>query len=66
MKPGDYVYLPGKMIHQFTAVTNALMFDLPDAAFDIHYVDTSGNDIPPEKVLKPAAMVKPPAAKPAQ
>lgn len=52
---GDLAYLPGKNIHQFTAVTAVLMFDLPAAAFDIHYVDGGGNEIPPEKALKPAA-----------
>jgi quercetin dioxygenase-like cupin family protein len=63
MSPGDYVYLPSKSIHQFTAVTAVLMYDLPDAAFDIHYVDKGGNEIPPEQALKPAvkkAPAKPP------
>jgi quercetin dioxygenase-like cupin family protein len=64
MKPGDFAYLPGKSIHQFTAVTNVMMFDLPDGTFDIHYVDASGNEIPPDKVLKSAAQA--PVAKPAK
>lgn|SRR5208283_1050039 len=64
MKPGDYAYLPGKSIHLFTAVTNVMMFDLPDGAFDIHYVDASGNEMPPDKVLKSPTGLKAPAAKP--
>lgn len=63
MHQGDYAYLPSKNIHQFTAVTAVMMLDIPDAAFDIHYVDKDGNEIPPEKALKPA--VKKSTAKPA-
>jgi len=54
MKPGDFLYLPAKGIHQFTATTNVLVFDLSDGAFDIHYVDASGAEIPPDKAVKPA------------
>jgi len=35
------------MVHQFKAVTPALMLDTLDAAFDIHYVDKTGNEISP-------------------
>jgi hypothetical protein len=31
------------------------MFDTPEGAFDIHYVDPSGKEIPPGEALKPAA-----------
>lgn len=51
-KPGDYVYLPGKSIHQFSAVTAVLLFDAPDGPFDIHYVDQSGKEIQPSDALK--------------
>jgi quercetin dioxygenase-like cupin family protein len=61
MNPGDYAYLPSKNIHEFTAVTAVLMLDIPDAAFDIHYVDKSGNEIPPEQALKPSAKKATPA-----
>lgn len=64
MSPGDYAFLPSKNVHQFTAVTAVLMYDNPDAAFDIHYVDKGGNEIPPEQALKPAAKKAP--AKPAK
>ena len=61
MRPGDYAYLPAKSIHQFKAVTAVMLLDIPDAAFDIHYVDPSGNEIKPEEALKPAAGKKAPA-----
>jgi quercetin dioxygenase-like cupin family protein len=62
VKPGDYVYLPAKHIHEFTAVTAVTMFDLPSAAFDIHYVDASGTEITPEQALMQKIAVKPAAA----
>jgi len=61
MTSGDYAFLPSKSIHQFKAVTAALMLDIPDAAFDIHYVDKSGNEIPPDQALKSAAKKAVPA-----
>jgi hypothetical protein len=60
----DFSYLSAKSIHQFKAVTAVLMLDLPDAAFDIHYVDKSGNEISPDQALKPAAKKKTVSAKP--
>jgi quercetin dioxygenase-like cupin family protein len=54
--PGDYVFLPGKSAHQFTAVTAVTVFDTPEGVFDIHYVDSLGKEIPPDQALKPASM----------
>jgi quercetin dioxygenase-like cupin family protein len=56
LKPGDFVVLPAKGIHQFTALTDVELYDLSDAAFDIHYVDASGSEIPVETALKKSAM----------
>lgn len=56
LKPGDFVVLPAKGIHQFTALTDVELYDLSDAAFDIHYVDASGSEIPVEAALKKPAM----------
>ena len=56
MKAGDYLYLAAKSIHRFTANTAVYLYDMPDGAFDIHYVDVSGNEIPSDKAL--AAQVK--------
>ena len=52
LKPGDFVVLPAKGIHQFTALTAVELYDLSDAAFDIHYVDSDGKEIPVEQALK--------------
>jgi len=54
LKPGDYVVLPSKGIHQFTALTDVALYDMSDAAFDIHYVDAAGTEIPVETALKTA------------
>ena len=51
LKSGDYVKMPGKGVHQFTAVSAMMMFVATDGAFDIHYVDASGNEIPPDQAL---------------
>jgi len=59
--PGDYVYLPAKSIHQFAAVSAVTMFDLPDGAFDIHYVDNAGKEIPFSDAIKRIMKVKPAA-----
>ena len=58
-KQGDFVYLPGKNVHQFTSTTSVLLYDLPDGAFDIHYVDKSGNEIPYGDAIKQVVKVKP-------
>jgi quercetin dioxygenase-like cupin family protein len=60
LKAGDYILMPGKGIHRFSAITNVELFLLSDAAFDIHYVDPAGKEIPVDAALKPAA--KPAAA----
>jgi len=54
--PGDYVFLPGKHPHQFTCISGCTFFDVTDGAFDIHYIDKDGKEIPPEQALpqKPA------------
>jgi hypothetical protein len=61
LRAGDYISLPGKGIHQFTCVMSCTFFLSADGAFDIHYVDASGKEIPPNQALKPKA--KAPAKK---
>jgi quercetin dioxygenase-like cupin family protein len=61
MAAGDYLYLAGKQIHQFTCISSCLVFDVIDEAFDIHYVDKEGQEIPVSQALKP--MAKPAVAK---
>jgi quercetin dioxygenase-like cupin family protein len=57
---GDYLFLPGKEVHRFTCISSCVLFNQVDGAFDIHYVDADGKEIPVEQALKPAAK---PAAK---
>ena len=52
---GDYLSLPGKNAHQFTCVAACTLFINPSGAFDIHYVDKDGKEIPPEEALKSRA-----------
>jgi quercetin dioxygenase-like cupin family protein len=60
MKPGDFIYMPAKGVHQFTAVTNVELFLTSDGPFDIHYVDANGTEIPMDSAVKS----KSPPAKP--
>jgi quercetin dioxygenase-like cupin family protein len=52
---GDYLYLAGRQVHQFTCISSCVVFDVIDGAFDIHYVDAEGQEIPVEQALKPTA-----------
>lgn len=54
MEQGDFLLLPSKHIHQFTATTDVEFFDISETTFDIHYVDSSGNEISVESALKTA------------
>jgi quercetin dioxygenase-like cupin family protein len=47
-----YVNLPGKHQHEFRCTTSCTLFVAIDGAWDIHYVDKAGNEIPTEQVLK--------------
>src|SRR5580704_11320610 len=42
LKPGDFILLSAKHIHQFTALTEVEVYATNDAPFDIHYVDSTG------------------------
>ena len=53
-----YVNMPAKHQHEFRCTSSCTFFLTTDAAFDIHYVDASGNEIPVEQALKPAAKPK--------
>ena len=56
LHPGDFVNLASKHPHQFTCQLSCTLFDVSTGApFDIHYVDASGNEIPPEQALKKKA-----------
>jgi quercetin dioxygenase-like cupin family protein len=55
MHTADYVFLPGKSVHQFTCIAACTFFIVPDGAFDIHYVDKEGKEISPDEALKSKA-----------
>ena len=50
--PGAYASLPSRHAHQATCSRTCLLFSGADAAFDIHYVDASGEEISAAKALK--------------
>jgi quercetin dioxygenase-like cupin family protein len=49
--PGGYAMMPGKHVHQFTCHSACSAFVSSDAAFDLHYVDANGSEIPPDQAL---------------
>src|SRR5205823_5189833 len=55
MHAGDYLHLPSKNVHQFSCVAACSFFIITDAAFDIHYVDASGKEIPLDEAIKAKA-----------
>ena len=48
---GGYALMPSKHVHRFTCTSACAGFVTSDAAFDIHYVDAAGKEIPPEAAL---------------
>ena len=63
--PGAYSNLPSHHAHQASCSRDCLLFNAADAAFDVHYVDASGEEIPPKEALKqPAKAPKQPAKAP--
>ncbi|HEV2490689.1 MAG TPA: cupin domain-containing protein [Candidatus Acidoferrales bacterium] len=68
MHAGDYAMMPSKHVHNARCAGPApcTMFLYSGGAFDVHYVDAAGNEIPLSEAAKPMAMpAKKPAAKPA-
>ena len=57
---GMYVHLPAKHPHALKCASACTLYIFTDGAFDIHYVDAAGKEIPVEQALGPA---KKPAAK---
>jgi quercetin dioxygenase-like cupin family protein len=49
--PGGYAMMPSKHVHQFTCASACSAFVSSDVAFDIHYVDAGGKEIPPDTAL---------------
>ena len=55
LRAGDYINLPSKNTHQFTCVAACTFFLATDGPFDIHYVDSTGKEIPMDEALKAKA-----------
>ena len=60
---GDFAYLPAHHVHRATCLSAApcIVFLSSDAAFDIHWVDANGQEIPLEAALKNAKPKKTPS-----
>ena len=56
--PGAYASLPSHHMHRASCSRACLLFNGADAAFDIHYVDASGEEISLDKALKQSARAK--------
>ena len=57
---GDYAFMPSHNIHQAACVGTVpcSLFLHSSVAFDIHYVDSSGKEIPLSEAAKPAAKAR--------
>jgi len=58
MKAGAFALAPARHPHQFECTSNCEFYVISDGAFDIHYIDDSGKEIPFDiavKTLKKAA-----------
>jgi quercetin dioxygenase-like cupin family protein len=56
--PGAYASLPSHQQHKASCSRTCVLFNGADAAFDIHYMDASGEEISVDKALKPSARAK--------
>jgi len=56
--PGAYTSLPSHHVHRASCTRTCLLFDIADGAFDIHYVDASGEEISADQALKQPAKSK--------
>lgn len=52
LQAGGFAMLPSHHVHQFTCEQSCQMYVDSDAAFDIHYVNAQGGEIPPADALK--------------
>lgn len=56
LKTGAYMMLPAKSHHKFRCVSKqpCIIFDVADAAFDVHNIDSSGKEISAEEAIRAA------------
>ena len=51
LRAGAFALMPTHHVHRFTCISSCTLYIYSDAAFDIHYVDKQGQEIPPEEAL---------------
>ena len=56
--PGAYASLPSHHMHTASCSRACLLFSSADGAYDIHYVDANGEEIPADQALRPPARTK--------
>jgi len=56
LRAGGFMLMPSHHVHRFTCVKSCSLFVYSDAAFDMHYVDGAGQEIPPDKALSKEAL----------
>ena len=52
LRAGGFALMPTRGVHQFRCLTACMLYIYSDVAFDIHYVDKSGNEISPAEAMK--------------
>lgn len=52
LRAGGFALMPSRHVHQFRCTNSCVLYVYSDAAFDIHYVDGQGKEIPPDDALK--------------
>ena len=52
LRAGGFATMPAHHVHQFRCIKDCVLYIYSDAAFDIHYVDKEGKEIPPDEALK--------------
>jgi quercetin dioxygenase-like cupin family protein len=52
LRAGGFALMPSRHVHQFRCTTACSLFVHSDAAYDIHYVDARGQEIPADEALK--------------
>lgn len=52
LRAGAFALMPAHHVHRFTCPATCTLYIYSDTAFDLHYVDTKGDEIPPADALK--------------
>ena len=58
LRPGAFAMMPSHHVHRFTCTKACTLYVYSDAAFDIHYVDNQGREIPSDEALKKTHLPK--------